>query len=65
MNKEQWDKLDINTKLDWFITIFDEDLIQGFEDSREFDDAYCEYVKRKFDEISNEQLNIVLKEVEE
>jgi len=64
MNEKQWEDLDINTKIDWFISVFDEDLIRGFENSREFDDAYCEYVKRQFDEMTKEKLNILLEEVE-
>jgi len=63
MDKEQYKKLDKNTKIQWYINTFIDDLEVGFKDSFEFDEAFEKYIARSFKDMNKQQEKILKKQM--
>jgi hypothetical protein len=63
MNEEKFEKLEYNTKIEWFINVFSDDLELGFKDSPEFDEAFEIFVDRMYKQITKDKKKILIQEV--
>jgi len=63
MNEEEYKKLDTNTKIKWYIGIFEEELESDFRDSEEFDKAFQEFILRRFENITEIEEQYLKKEI--
>jgi hypothetical protein len=63
MKLKEFEKLEYNTKIEWFINVFSDDLDDGFKYSSEFDEAFERFVDRMYEQMTKDKKEILIQEV--